>query len=167
MKAGEAFAPKWKSQPKGTGNSYDAAYQQAANDFRGGGAAPAAEEPLFSDEPAASPAAKKTPPVAYPAKPPVAPVAKPPAAPAGGFELPPQPAAAPTDPLAPPAKTGSNYDPDEIMTPAPGAHTKPPTPAGSSTIDDRVAMAQQAHRAQQAKQNPSTGRRGLLPPTQW
>lgn len=34
VKAGMSWTPNWKAQPKGTGNSYDDAYQKAAADFR-------------------------------------------------------------------------------------------------------------------------------------
>lgn len=45
VKSGMDWLPKWKAQPKGTGNSYDDAYNKAAQEFRGsagGAGAPAA-----------------------------------------------------------------------------------------------------------------------------
>lgn len=47
VKAGMSWTPNWKAQPKGTGNSYDDAYNKAAADFRGmaGGAGAGAGGP--------------------------------------------------------------------------------------------------------------------------
>jgi DNA-binding XRE family transcriptional regulator len=61
VKNGMEWLPKWKAQQKGTGNSYDSAYQKAAADFRargapgaGVGAPGATDQDDFSADPLAT-----------------------------------------------------------------------------------------------------------------